>query len=132
MVVNRITTMGGRAGGGARSGGGGARNRYGLTQEQVGYAQAFAKGAGVGMKYAQEHVKSLFYNPISGKPYDRTSWGTPAQIKAGMAKSAKDNKNLIQSDYSRWKIQKATDRARKQDAAARRRWEKAQKKLANP
>ena len=125
--------MGGRAGGGARGGGGaaGGRNRYGLTPTEVGYAQAVAKSAGVGMAYAQNHVKNLFYNPISGQPYDRSGWGTPAEIKAGLAKSAKENKNLLQSDYSRWKINKAYESAKKKDAAARRRWEKAQKK-ANP
>ena len=40
MVVNRITTMGGRAGGGARSGGGGASrgaqsNPYGKKKYQI-------------------------------------------------------------------------------------------------
>lgn len=55
MVVNRITTMGGRAGGGARSGGGGA----GRVSPQVASAQKAFEAArqpylAAQQKYAQE------------------------------------------------------------------------------
>lgn len=55
MVVNRITTMGGRAGGGARSGGGGGSTQYGRegrlasrllgekTGARIGFMTSFAK-----------------------------------------------------------------------------------------
>ena len=40
MVVNRITTMGGRAGGGARSGGGGASRGFASPDTWLGKQQA--------------------------------------------------------------------------------------------
>lgn len=64
MVVNRITTMGGRAGGGARSGGGGAASRglaspdTWLGKQQAANAKAYGR-----LNKAQ---KAVFDHMVSG------------------------------------------------------------------
>ena len=90
MVVNRITTMGGRAGGGARSGGGGGGTMRSVTVTSMGYSKTYTLNETMGI-YNTEYSRQekAYSESLSQQAKSATTEQLQGVIKAYQGKVGK-------------------------------------------